>query len=53
MGSGVNRKWWAEKGTRTSRRSGTKTRNRAAAPSRLRMKRDRAEAARRSQEGMA
>jgi hypothetical protein len=25
MGSGVNRKFWAEKGTRSGRRSGTKS----------------------------
>ena len=49
MGSGTNRAWWQAKGTRTSRRSGTKSRNRAAKPSRLRMKAHRAEAARRSQ----
>ena len=49
MGSGTNRSWWKAKGTRTSRRSQTKTRNPAAAPSRLRMKAHRAEAARRSQ----
>ena len=51
MGSGTNRKWWAEKGSRTGRRSGSKS------PA-LRRKGDgrwktmkawRAEAARRSQ----
>lgn len=53
MGSGTNRSYWREKGSRTSRRSLTQTRDPKGAPARLRMKGWRAEAARRSQEGKA
>ena len=49
MGSGTNRAWWREKGSRTGRRSLTKSRDVKAKPARLRMKGWRAEAARRSQ----
>ena len=49
MGSGTNRKWWSEKGSRTARRKGTKTRDPKQAKFRLTMKANRAEAARRSQ----
>jgi len=49
MGSGTNRSWWSEKGTRTSRRAGTKSPGQRKGKARARMKADRAEAARRSQ----
>lgn len=49
MGSGTNRAWWREKGSRTGRRSQTKSRDPKAKSARLRMKANRAEAARRSQ----
>lgn len=42
MGSGRNRRWWGEKGSRTSRRSMTKSRK--GKDARLRMKAWRAEA---------
>lgn len=47
MGSGANRRWWAEKGTRSGRRSGTKAggRTRVKKQSYLKMKQWRAEAA--------
>ena len=50
MGSGTNRAWWAEKGTRGGRRAGTKSggRTKAKKQSYLKMKAWRAEAARRS-----
>lgn len=51
MGSGTNRKWWAEKGSRAARRSGTQTRDPKQKQSRIRMKAWRAEAARRSNDG--
>lgn len=51
MGSGTNRAWWREKGSRGARRSGTKSGGRTQIKGRsyLRAKADRAEAARRSQ----
>ena len=48
MGSGTNRKWWSEKGSRTSRRMGTQSRNPKHKQARLRIRAWRAEAARRS-----
>lgn len=50
MGSGTNRKWWAEHGSRSGRRSTTKAggRGRNKKAGYLKMKALRAEAARRS-----
>lgn len=48
MGSGTNRKWWREQGSRRTRKMMTKTTDPKGAPSRLRIKAARAEAARRS-----
>lgn len=50
MGSGTNRKWWREFGSRSGRRSTTKAggRTRVKKPAYLKMKNLRAEAARRS-----
>lgn len=51
MGSGTNRRWWREKGSRSGRRAGTKSMRlrRKGDKGWLRMKAYRAEAARRSQ----
>ena len=51
MGSGTNRRWWAEVGTRSGRRAGSKAggRTKVKKQSYLKMKALRAEAARRSQ----
>ena len=49
MGSGTNRKWWRDLGTRGQRRANTKTRKPAGAKARMKVKAQRAEAARRSQ----
>lgn len=51
MGSGTNRRWWAEKGSRTARRSMTKTRDVKGKQSRLRIKAWRAEAKEKSNDG--
>ena len=51
MGSGTNRRWWREKGSRVARRSMTKTRSGKGAASRLRIKAWRAEAKERSNAG--
>lgn len=48
MGSGTNRRWWAEKGSRTARRQNTKTRRQAGKAGRARIKAWRAEAKTRS-----
>jgi hypothetical protein len=48
MGSGVNRSFWKEKGSRTSRRSGTKSLKQRGGNAARRIKAFRAEAARRS-----
>jgi hypothetical protein len=50
VGSGTNRRWWADKGSRSGRRSGTKSGGRTLLKkqSYLKMKEWRAEAARRS-----
>ena len=49
MGSGTNRSFWRSFGTRTSRRSNTKSLNPKVRHIRIVMKQRRAEAARRSQ----
>lgn len=51
MGSGTNRRWWSEVGTRTGRRDGSKAggRTKIKKHAYLKMKALRAEAARRSQ----
>jgi len=51
MGSGSNRSWWKEKGSRTGRRSMTKTRDSKGAAARLRIKAWRAEAKERANAG--
>lgn len=53
MGSGTNRAWWQEKGTRTARRSNTKSlkARRKKDKGWIKMKGWRAEAARRSNGG--
>lgn len=50
MGSGTNRKWWREQGSRTGRRSATKSggQRRVKSQTFLRMKARRAEAKRRA-----
>ena len=55
MGSGTNRAWWREFGSRSGRRSSTKAggRTRVKKPGYLKMKALRAEAARRTQGGKA
>ena len=51
MGSGTNRKWWREKGSRTGRRSSTKTRKPQGKVARIKMKAYRAMAKARANNG--
>jgi hypothetical protein len=51
MGSGVNRRWWSDQGTRGQRRANTKTRKQAGVRARLKVKALRAEAKRRASDG--
>ena len=51
MGSGTNRRFWKEKGSRTARRQNTKTRKAAGLKARLKVKAWRAEARRQANGG--